>query len=78
MDHVKLVIHLQGRKEGGIYMKFIVDRIEENIVVCENIDTKEIIQISINEIPENIKEGNVIFIPEDCMDFMGKGLSKII
>ena len=41
-------------------MKFVVDRIENNTAVLENIDTKEIIEININLLPNNIKENNII------------------
>lgn len=41
-------------------MKYAVDRIENNIVVLENIDTCEIIEIDINNLPENIHEGSII------------------
>lgn len=41
-------------------MIYIVDRIEDNIVVLENKDTNEIINIDINLLPTNLKEGNVL------------------
>ncbi len=41
-------------------MKYIIDRIEENIAVLENIDTKEIININVRELPKNIHEGTVL------------------
>lgn len=41
-------------------MKYIVDRIEDNIVVLENQDTKEIINIDISILPKKIKEGNIL------------------
>lgn len=41
-------------------MKYAVDRIENNIVVLENIDTCEIIEIDKNNLPENIHEGSII------------------
>lgn len=41
-------------------MKYIVDRIEDNIVVLENQDTKEIINIDISLLPRRIKEGNIL------------------
>lgn len=39
---------------------FIVDRIEEDNVVCENRNTGKIIKIKIQELPKGIKEGKVI------------------
>ena len=41
-------------------MKYIIDRIEDNIAILENQETKEMIDIDINELPANIKEGNVL------------------
>lgn len=41
-------------------MYYIVDRIEENIVVCENVNTKEIVSIEISNLPNGIKKGQVI------------------
>lgn len=41
-------------------MKYIIDRIEDNIAILENQETKEMIDININELPANIKEGNVL------------------
>lgn len=41
-------------------MKYIVDRIEDNIAVLENQDTKEIINIDISLLPRKIKEGNIL------------------
>ena len=41
-------------------MIYIIDRIENNIAVLENKDTKEIINIPLNKLPSNLKEGNVL------------------
>lgn len=41
-------------------MKFAVDRIEDNIIVLENIQTNEIIKLNIKQLPENIKEKDII------------------
>lgn len=41
-------------------MKFAVDRIEDDIVVLENIETNEIINLNIKQLPKNIKEKNII------------------
>ena len=38
-------------------MKYAIDRIEDNIATLENIDNNEIINIDINNLPKNIKEG---------------------
>ena len=42
-------------------MKFTIDRIEENIAVCQNVDTKEIVEIEVRNLPNEIKEGSVIY-----------------
>lgn len=41
-------------------MYYIIDRIEENIVVCENIKTQKIENIGKRKLPTNIKQGLVI------------------
>ena len=41
-------------------MIYIVDRIEDNIAVLENKETKEIIDVSLSLLPANLKEGNVL------------------
>lgn len=38
----------------------VVDRIENNIAVCENRRNKSIIEISIEKLPPGVKEGTVI------------------
>ena len=42
-------------------MKFVIDRIENNIAVLENIENNEIINVDINELPKKAKEKDVIF-----------------
>ena len=39
---------------------YIIDRFEENFAVCENRETEEMKNIDIKELPENIKEGDVL------------------
>ena len=41
-------------------MKYAVDRIEENIVVIEDINTNEKIELTKEQLPEDIKEGNIL------------------
>ncbi len=43
-------------------ISFSVDRFEDNFAVCENLKTGEFINISILELPENIKEGSIIIL----------------
>lgn len=42
-------------------MKFVIDRVENNIAVLENIENNEIINVDINELPKKAKEKDVIF-----------------
>lgn len=41
-------------------MKYVIDRIEDNIVVCENLETKEMIELDKSLLPEKIKDGNIL------------------
>lgn len=43
----------------------VVDRFEVNFAVCEDRQTKEIINIEISKLPENVKEGDIIIISND-------------
>lgn len=43
-------------------MKYAVDRIEDNIVVIENLETREIQEIDKESLPENIKEGSILVL----------------
>lgn len=46
-------------------IKFIVDRIEENFVLCENYETHEIEDFENNILPENIQEGDILIYDEE-------------
>ena len=46
-------------------MKYSVDRIEEDIVVLENISSGEIIYENIKKLPKEIKEGSILVKDED-------------
>lgn len=41
---------------------YTVDRIEENIVILESRKDNKMIEVNINELPEYIKEGDIITI----------------
>ena len=43
-------------------MKYIIDRIEDNIAILEQQDNKEFINISTNILPNGIKEGMILSI----------------
>jgi len=36
-------------------MKYAIDRIENNIAICQNLETRKEIEISLNCLPTNIK-----------------------
>ena len=40
-------------------LKYTLNRFEENFAICENRDTKEMIDIPISELPLDIKEGDI-------------------
>ncbi|HAB66290.1 MAG TPA: hypothetical protein DCE23_02880 [Firmicutes bacterium] len=41
-------------------MKFAIDRIEENIAILENLETKEKLEVSLNSLPDDIKDGSIL------------------
>lgn len=41
-------------------MKYIIDRIENDIVICENQETKKMESFPKNMFQENIKDGDVV------------------
>lgn len=46
-------------------MKYVVDRIENDIAICENIETKEILEIDLKLLPKKVKDGSVIIYEEN-------------
>lgn len=46
--------------ENSDNIEYTIDRIEEDIAVCENRQTKEIINIKVGELPEDIREGTIL------------------
>ena len=45
--------------------KFTIDRFEGNYAVCENRETREMTNIDISKLPNNIKEGDILIFKED-------------
>ena len=41
-------------------MKYIIDRIENNMVICENQETKKMENFDKSMFPEQIKDGDVV------------------
>lgn len=46
-------------------MKYAIDRIEENIVILEDIISKEKKEVNIDKLPNNIQEGNIVICDDD-------------
>lgn len=40
-------------------MKYVIDRIEENIAICED-ENGQIVELSLEKLPLNVKEGSII------------------
>ena len=51
--------------------KYSIDRIEEDIIVLENIDNKEIIEINKSEIDFEVVDGNILRLV-DCKFVLDK------
>lgn len=49
----------------GDKMKYSVDKIENNIALLENIETGEKKEISLSNLPANLKEGNILLEEEN-------------
>ena len=41
-------------------MKYVIDRIENEIVILEELNTKEKIEVEVSKLPNEIKEGIVL------------------
>lgn len=39
---------------------YTIDRIEDNIAVCENRETQQIVNIPVNSLPSDIEEGTIL------------------
>lgn len=46
-------------------MRYIVDRIEGDIAVLECVDTKDIIEVSVYELPSSIHDGSALVYEND-------------
>ena len=59
--------------------KYIIDRFEGDVAVCENYDTEEIIDILKEKLPNDAKEGDIIFKDDNenfCIDYEETRLRK--
>ena len=50
-------------------MRYFVDRIEEDIAVCENEDTGEMEQIDLSFLPEDVEEGDILIYDEEFDEY---------
>lgn len=41
-------------------MKYSIDRIENDVAVLESLESREIINVNITLLPQNVKEGSII------------------
>ena len=48
-------------------MKYAIDRIEEDIAILENLETKEKLEVALNLLPENAREQAIVKLLEQCM-----------
>lgn len=46
-------------------MKYIIDRIENNIVICENQETKKMENFKIEQFPKEIKDGDIVILENE-------------
>lgn len=56
-------------------MRYVVDRVVDNIVVLENMSNRDIIEVSVTDVPENIKDGNIL-IKQDNKFILDKETEK--
>lgn len=53
----ELNIFLENHHEGDL---FTIDRIENETAICENRTTRQMVNIHLSKLPENIKENDII------------------
>lgn len=56
--------------------KFVIDRFEDNLAVCENIKNKEIIDIPISMLPKYTNQGDVLKITNNNIEVLEKDTTK--
>ncbi len=57
-------------------MKYIVDRIEKNIVICENQETKKMEEFEKTSFPKEIKEGDSVILQGNRFEIDKKDTEK--
>lgn len=43
-------------------MRYIIDRIEKKIVICENQETKKMENFNLEKFPEDVKDGDIVIM----------------
>ncbi len=51
-------------------MKFIVDRFEDDLAICENQETGGMEEIDVLLLPADVKEGDTIIYDEDLEEYL--------
>lgn len=62
------LIHQQNKQLDNEEMIFVVDRFEGNIAICENRKTQEMINVNLDDLPKDIKEGDVLIYKNNCYE----------
>lgn len=46
-------------------MKYIIDRIEKDTVICENQKTKKMEKFKLEQFPKGVKDGDIVFFKDE-------------
>ena len=50
-------------------MKYAVDRIEKDLAICQDLETREMLEIKLEILPDGIKDGDIIRKENDVFVF---------
>ena len=50
-------------------MRYVVDRIEEDVAICENEDTNEMEELDLFGLPTDIQEGDILIYDEETDEY---------
>ena len=56
-------------ENGGSFMRYVIDRIEEDVVVCENEETGEMEELDMFFMPDGIEEGDIVIYDEELDEY---------
>ena len=62
------LIHQQNKQLDNEETVFVVDRFEGNIAICENRETQEMINVNLDDLPKDAKEGDVLIYKNNCYE----------